>query len=236
MHIFIETEDTSFVERVSSHIINTYGPVSVSHGLKEAGLPLSADVEGKVVHVYYGTDFFGHLSRTESRLAQFAFATAGAMLFTNKERKVAESPIYVDKIPFDDPKKVIVALKYYERRAQIFKDAKVNYFGLTSESPQLILLMDNKRSGNLPLITKFLEHAPENWWVNLGFASTKNTAYLDEFFDDVYTAYPVALTPSAAAKLRNTKQKFYDASKLPLTDEGLKTVRENTRHFDGEPL
>lgn len=238
MHIFLDTDDIAVAAAVANVVSLKYSNTIISNGIKEIGLGPAPSEEGTTVNIYYGSDIFGHLPVEQARLAQYAFATEGAVLFTDKPRKDARSPIYAGTLVTGVSDRILVHLDYAKRRSDEIKDLPVKFFGVTQQDPKNVLVIDNKSpEKNLPLILSVLEHAPENWWYSLAFVSTANADYLREFFEDTMSySTPVAMTQSAVAKLRSVEVEFTDASDIELGPRGGLLLRERTRRANDTQL
>ena len=238
MNIFLDTDDLLVVAKASDAIAQKYPNTIISKGIKEIGLSPAPDKVEITANIYYGSDLFDHLSVEQARLAQYAFATDGAVLFTDKPRKEVRTPIYSGTLATGSSDRILVHLDYAKRRSDEIKALPVKFFGVTQQDPKNVLVIDNKSpEKNLPLILSVLEHAPDNWWHNLAFVSTANAEYLREFFEDTMSfATPVAMTPSAVAKLRSVGVEFTDASDIELGPRGGLLLRERTRRANDHQM
>lgn len=231
MHIFLETDDPTLAAKAANAVSLKYSNTIISNGIKEIGLSPTPDKVDVTANIYYGTDLFDHLPVEQARLAQYAFATEGAVLFTDKPYKDVWSPIFAGPLDTGTSDRILVHLDYAKKRSEEIKALPVKFFGVTQQDPKNILVIDNKSpEKNLPLILSVLEHAPDNWWHNLAFVSTANAEYLREFFEDTMSySTPVAMTKSAVAKLRSVGVEFSDASDIELGPRGGLLLRELTR-------
>lgn len=231
MHIFLDTDDPTVAANVANAVSGKFSNTIISHGIKEAGLSPAPSKVDITANIYYGLDMFSHLPIEQARLALYAFATEGAVLFTDKLRKDARTPIYAGTLATGSSDRILVHLDYAKRRSDEIKSLPVKFFGVTQQDPKNVLVIDNKSpEKNLPLILSVLEHAPENWWHSLAFVSTANAEYLREFFEDTMSySTPVAMTKSAVAKLRSVGVEFTDASDIELGPRGGLLLRERTR-------
>lgn len=216
MHIFLDTDNHSLAAEVANRLSHEVESSFIHQTITDVEFGQPLDERNNTAHIYYGTDLFGHLSEEQARLSIFAFASEGAIMFSDKPRKEFPSPLYAGPLAVGNSDLLLVHLRYAARRAADIKELPVKYFGVTMEDPKNILVIDNKSpEKNLPLIMSVLEHAPSNWWHSVAFVSTSNAAHLFEFFEDTMSySTPVAMTSAAVAKLNQVGVEYVDASKL----------------------
>lgn len=228
MHVFLDTDDLDFATKVRDNYARTMTATITDH------IPMQfprKDPYTEVVNIHYGKNIFSDPSVAEARHNQLAYATEGAVLFSDTPRNESNSPIHVGNLNACLTDLAVVHLNNSVKKAALFKDLPVRYFGITKEDPKNALVIDNKAWPKcLPLVLEVLEQTPENWWYNTAFISTGNAEnFKDLFEDELYYTTPVAMTPFAKKKLEIAGVDFVDASELPGDPKLGVKLRELTR-------